>query len=112
MSDLSNVPTTPSYARILTLRQFILDKQAGRYTFLAYAFARGRTHASLEARVSEHKLPQPAMFRYFWTHLFGPAVTPTLEEVTAWLTVPEERIKRFGPRVPKIRKSNRKVAAE
>jgi hypothetical protein len=82
-----------------------------RYAYLVYAFVRGRSHASQEPRVSEHKLPGGYWFQRAWLEMFGPGrLPPSREEVDAWLDVPEERIKRFGPRVKKMRPSRSQAA--
>ena len=102
------------------IRQRFLAKlpDGGRYNLLAYAFIRGKTHEQLERRVSQHNLPHPQLLQVAVNWLLAnefankntweQKATP---EVTAWLKMPEERIKYYGPRVPKIRKSDRKANA-
>jgi hypothetical protein len=94
-----------------------VKKSGRRYTYLAYAFVRGIEHARLERRVSEHKIPSAQRLALELARIAGDEaaerepwkVRPT-PEMVAWLTVPEERIKRFGPRVPRIRPSRGKAA--
>lgn len=102
------------------IRKRFLAIGATRYNLLAYAFVRGKTHEFCEQRVSEHNLPSAALLQQAINRLLNNdeknkflwEQKPT-PETTAWLKMPEERIKRFGPRVPKMRKStHRDKAAE
>ena len=96
-----------SNEKLATLRAAV-KKDPSRPVFHLYAFLRGRPLASLEARVSEHNLPSVYRASRLWKELFQEAAPPALAE---WLKVPEERIKRFGPRQPRQRPQSRLVAA-
>jgi len=74
-----------------------------RALFQLYAFLRGRPLALLEPRVSEHNLPKSYLVQRVWGALFGKEPLPA--ELSAWLAVPEDRIKRFGPKLPRVRPS-------
>jgi len=81
-----------------------------RSLYHLYAFVRGRSLASLEPRVSEHNLPSLYLLTIAWGESFGKGAEP-LDALRAWIAVPEERIRRYGPRVPKMRPTRNALAA-
>lgn len=98
------------HEKIKTIRALIRKNRYGdREQLQLLAFLRGWPLERIERRNSEHNLPQIHRVRRSWIALFGKD-EPEPAELADWIKVPEERIKRFGPRVPKIRSSNRAAA--
>jgi len=99
-----------THEKIRIIRATISKRRYGdREELELLALLRGWPLARIEQRNSEHNLPQIHRVRRCWIELFGKD-EPEPAELADWLKVPEERIKRFGPRVPKIRGSNRNAA--
>ncbi len=86
-----------------------IKESSSRPLLQIYAFLRGRALERMEPRVSEHNLPSIYVVRMAWKRLFPD--TPAPAEIEGWLRVPEARIKRFGPRVPRLRPSRGVAAA-
>jgi hypothetical protein len=85
------------------------SKRRTRAELLLLAFLRGWPHARIEPRVSEHNLPSWRAVQRVYEQAFQRELTTAdmelLYRMAAWCKVPEERIKRFGPRRPKERPS-------
>jgi hypothetical protein len=98
---------TPNRAKVAAVRAAV-KVAPSRPLFHLYAFLRGRPLAQLEARVSEHNLPSHPRARQLWASLFG---EPAPAALAAWMAVPEERIRRYGPKLPRQRPQQRSLLA-
>ena len=79
----------------------------GRMMYLLYAFARGVPHAWVERRMTEHSLHPDGMTiagcMTFVASRLGLYENFKSIYFAGWVDTNEERVKRFGPRVPRPR---------
>ena len=97
----------PNSEKVAVVRAAV-KKESSRPLLHLYAYLRGRPLAQLEARVSEHNLPSHPRARRLWEALFG---EPAPAALAAWMAVPEERIRRYGPKLPRPRPQRKSLLA-